>query len=749
MHAPRLLAPLLLLVACHGDQDAAPVPDDAVEDALVTIAAFEASEAVFDATYAATPIGLSGRVVEENGAPVAGAQVTTIAWGSGAGNAGRTATSAADGTFVLAGLTRRSLLLRVTHAGHYAEIIPVDLHRPLGESSVAAEAIVMSERRVGRARMIFAGDTMFGRRFVDADEDGVEGEPGDLIRAGSRQVDATQLFAFTRDVLAAADFTQVNLESTVTDDPATPHPYKTFVYYSHPETILALPAVGIDAVSLGNNHVYDYLEDGLADTIAEVERTGLAWFGSGPSESAARATRLHATIGGGVDVALQGFDQIVNDGTMLARYRLVARDAPGQKGGALELSSANADDFMGAESPERLVIPVLHGGAEYSAYPDQRMRARFVEMVEQGAGLVVAHHPHTVQGVGVVDAGAGAGPVFVLMSLGNLVFDQDVFETFQSYLAVVDVDGRQVHRVQLVPFHAEGYVPRLVSGAAIGRAGRHVGHLSTTLPGGDALVGATVFPSGARIVALADASAARTSERTRTLTVATPAGRSGPIEIERSAAADVLAGVSVTGSGASCDVGRDLMLHGGFEDEDVDDAFHEGAMWDQTASHRLENSVVRSGIGAAVLLRSASNTGKASLYMSNRISFDATRPLTLVGQVRGDNAGVFDIEVAWYSSGGTRLSSSVVHTRAAATYAWQRFVVDLAAPAGATSLRPYYRGAPPERGDAATFLDDVALIEWQPGSTTLATPNEWSFVRCAAPGRSSLDLTFTQRVYEL
>ena len=57
------------------------------------------------------------------------------------------------------------------------------------------------------------------------------------------------------------------------------------------------------------------------------------------SETEGQGMVVYRTIGQGVKIALQGFDQIVNDGTSLPEYALVARDAPDEKGGALEISS--------------------------------------------------------------------------------------------------------------------------------------------------------------------------------------------------------------------------------------------------------------------------------------------------------------------------------------------------------------------------------------------------------------------------
>lgn len=729
-------------------------------------AAFDTSEASFDASYAATPIDVTGLVLDESGSMIRGAEVTVIAWGAGADNSGVNVTTDGTGAFTLTGLDRRSVLLRIAHIDHYPEIVAVDLHRPLAEAVAEVGSVTLTQKKPGRARLIFGGDTMFGRRFVDSDGDGIEGEEGDLIRPAYRAADATALMQYIADGLSAADYTVVNLESVSTATPGTAHPYKSFTFFSYPETLQALTFAGVDGVSLGNNHMYDYLDPGVSSTLTAAASAGLDIAGANMSETVARGTVIYETLGGGVDVALQGFDQIVNDGTSDPAYALVARDSP-QKAGALELSTTNLlSEFVSAESADRLAIPMMHGGSEYSDYPTAGMRSRFIQAAQAGAGLVVAHHPHEVHGVGVVNT--AAGPRFVLMSLGNLIFDQDVFETFQSYYAVVDVDqaapgSYAVHRLQLVPFHIEGYSPKLVSGGWAARAGRHVGHFSTTLPvsgtsGGapDGLTGAAVFPAGGKIAAVSGASGYTATDVTTASTAPITNKTTGTLEYQRLDPADMLAQVQ-TSAPMTCEAGRDLMVYGDFEDGDVDGAFSEGSMWDQSSVRYVENSVVRSGTGAAVFIRTSSSTSTASMWMNNRIKFTAGKPLTLRGYLKGSNAGQFRVEIYWYTEGGTSISNSFVYTRAAGTYGWEPFTINLTPPANAGSIRPYFRAYAPASGEANTFLDDVALIQWESSVADASTgwslpaPNAWSFLRCSTASTvlSSVNVTLKHRLFEV
>lgn len=719
---------------------------------------FDTNEASFDAAYLQLPISLTAKIVDPAGQPIAGATVTLVAFGSGSPNNGRSAVTDAGGTFTITGLVRRSVLLRVTGAGRYTEIIPVDLQRPSGEASVDAGAISMTAQQTGRVRLIFVGDTMFGRRFADEDEDDVQGEAGDLIRPASRAADAQKIVAYVRDIIAAADYSIANLECTVTDNPATPHPTKAFTFYSHPDTLPGLTFAGFDGVDLGNNHVFDYLGDGVFDTLNAVSDVGLDWTGADMNETLARDTTINKTISG-VPLALKGFSTLRTDGSSLTKNLLVARNP--DKPGALEATNANLTAFLAAEAAANFAVPMIHGGVEYSSYPANNMRSIFVSLVNQGADLVVAHHTHAAHGIGLVNP--GTGPRFVLMSLGNFIFDQEIFETTQSFIAVADVEaqggGQAVTRLQLVPVYVEHYVPKLLSGAGQLRAGRQLSHLSSTLPKtpsgsgtADGLTGAVVFQAGPRLLAFSGPSQFATQDSIQAVTLPLTGGATGPFEFVRTGPADTLAVVKTSVS-AKAEYGREILLHGDFEDSDVDDAFFEGTAWAQTESRYVENSVVRSGTGAAVLLRKSSNSSNTSMSNDRTIPIPGSAKLTIRGFIRGDNAGTFRLTTQTYDDDGDTLSTVDRVTRSGGTYGWTAFSVDMTASSSARDLRIYFKQSPPNSGEGRVFIDDVAVVQWEgtvndakPGFS-LPVPNNFNFLRFTGASGSALNVSLTHRVF--
>lgn len=547
----------------------------------------------------------------------------------------------------------------------------------------------------------------------------------------------------------------------MTDAPATPHPFKPYNLYTHPEALAGLIDAGIDGISSGNNHVFDYLDRGVADTLDFVAGAGLDGSGADMNESMARETAIHAALSG-VDVALQGLSEMRYDGGVATpEYLLIAGDPA--KPGALYASNRNLLEFLAAEAGASFAIPVIHGGEEYTRQPNDSMRALFVRAIEGGAGLVVAHHPHVLHGIGVVD-GPDA-PRFVVMSLGNFVFDQDMAETIASAIAVVDVDarpdgGHEVARIELIPLVLDHYVPKLLAGEGLARLARELGHLSTTLPAHprasaapDGLRGAVVFPSGHRVVALKDPSQFSIIEEDEALRLPVHGRATATMSYARGRPADSLARVR-TGAPATLELGRDVLAVGDFEDHDVDGEVGEDPGWELGPSAFLQGRVVRRGVRAAALRRRRTATEAQSLATRRRVPIAGGGRLTILGFFRGHGAGALTIRARFFSA-TELLAERTLISEPGGTYGWTRFAVSVTAPAGASQMLLSFRQGPPEAAVGTIYVDDVAVVQWErqlaraEAGVSIATPNNWSFLRFVdLPfGVDALAATLTHRAY--
>ena len=205
--------------------------------------------------------------------------------------------------------------------------------------------------------------------------------------------------------LPAADYIVANLEGPITRRTMPSDPDQRWSYQALPAAAAALAAVGIDAVGLANNHTLDRGPEGLVDTIATLEESGLSTFGAGLDQGEAAAPLLIETPYG--IVAVVGF------GEDASRGRLANRTTPGSLVPSYSAIQRGLD--LSRAAGARWLVAFVHWGTNYRGIEDEQRRwaQRFADA---GYDLVIGHGPHLAQPVEFVDG----MPVFY--SLGNFVF---------------------------------------------------------------------------------------------------------------------------------------------------------------------------------------------------------------------------------------------------------------------------------------------------------------------------------------
>ena len=212
-------------------------------------------------------------------------------------------------------------------------------------------------------------------------------------------------FERVRPLLTGVDLLIGNLEGTFTAR-GTPL-VKMYTFRTPPELGGTLAAAGFDAVSLGNNHAFDFGGVGLLDTLDTLRNAGLRWFGAGMDETAARAPRLMEARG--YTVALLGYSGVDESGFAAGSAPGVARASAAAIQAAVARAAGEAD----------YVIVVVHAGIEYTRQPSALQRELAHAAIDAGADVVIGHHPHVLQ------PWERYGDGLILYSLGNFVFDLD------------------------------------------------------------------------------------------------------------------------------------------------------------------------------------------------------------------------------------------------------------------------------------------------------------------------------------
>ncbi len=213
-------------------------------------------------------------------------------------------------------------------------------------------------------------------------------------------------------LLLDADLLIGNLETAVTD--ADTRVEKTFNFKVSDTIVRALVEdAGFDFLHLANNHGWDYGEQGFLDTLEAVEDIGVGYSGAGRSLEESRFYKEYSTPEGRIRILSLGAYFTEGNGFNGAEQHA---SAPG-KPGVLWDSPENEDfirKVLGRE--DVFTIVTVHGGYEWEESTRKNMREKYYRYVDWGADLVLAHHPHVLQGMEEYRGG------LIVYSLGNFIF---------------------------------------------------------------------------------------------------------------------------------------------------------------------------------------------------------------------------------------------------------------------------------------------------------------------------------------
>ncbi len=193
-------------------------------------------------------------------------------------------------------------------------------------------------------------------------------------------------FANFRQVFGEDDLTVVNLEGVLSDRDYD-EKKKTHTFRGATALAEILPRSGIEAATISNNHIQDYGDQGVKSTKKTLEANGILW---------ARDLKYILYEKDGVKIALFALQN-----TLINTKRA-----------QLKKAIADAKEKDGASA----VIACWHTGTEYKGTHNKETETKVKGLIDDGVDLVIIHHPHVAQGMGVYNNRS------IFWSLGNFVF---------------------------------------------------------------------------------------------------------------------------------------------------------------------------------------------------------------------------------------------------------------------------------------------------------------------------------------
>ena len=216
--------------------------------------------------------------------------------------------------------------------------------------------------------------------------------------------------AFSQEVvtiLRDSDVSIVNLESPVADDGCNPIEKVGPNLRTSRNAIKYLKESGVDAVTLANNHFYDYGEEGIRQTLDSLTNNNILYVGGGRTEEEKRK------------ILYVNKD---NNKVAILNY-CEAEFSVRNGGGSNHINPISVyHDILEAKLSVSFVIVITHGGHEEYHLPSPRMQELYRFFIDAGANIVVNHHQHCFSGF----EGYRGGHIFY--GLGNFFFDYMIYE---------------------------------------------------------------------------------------------------------------------------------------------------------------------------------------------------------------------------------------------------------------------------------------------------------------------------------
>ncbi len=215
--------------------------------------------------------------------------------------------------------------------------------------------------------------------------------------------------------LQSADITLVNNEFTYSDR-GNPLIGKAYTFRANTQRVELLQNFGADIVSLANNHVYDYGEEALLDTMDTLANAGISYVGAG--KDIKEASEI-------VYFNMNGRKIAYVSATQIEKYSNYTKEATDTSAGVLK--TEDPARFLGviteANRNSDYVIAYVHWGVEGVLNADAEQRRLAQRYIDAGADVIIGNHAHRLQGVEYIDG------VPVFYGLGNFWFSTGTLYT--------------------------------------------------------------------------------------------------------------------------------------------------------------------------------------------------------------------------------------------------------------------------------------------------------------------------------
>ncbi|MDE0043776.1 MAG: CapA family protein [Candidatus Poribacteria bacterium] len=280
---------------------------------------------------------------------------------------------------------------------------------------------------------------------------------GDIMLVGSakpiiEQHGVDYPFDGMRAIIATADIAIGNLEMPLGLTGA-PIPEKDFTFIGKPQLARGIANAGFDVLALANNHMGDYGDDALLQTLEVLSANKLRYCGAGPDLQTARQPAIMKSRN--VHIAVLAYSKTYP-------FEFFAGEGdPGTVNGIAEIF---VPDIRAARERANLVVVSFHWSGELVTEPREYQEWLGKLAIDAGADLVFGHHPHVLQGIEVYKG------KIIAYSLGDFVFGSGSESKHTGAILRVTFKNGETKRGEIIPINVDNrevqFQPRTFSGDA-------------------------------------------------------------------------------------------------------------------------------------------------------------------------------------------------------------------------------------------------------------------------------------------
>jgi poly-gamma-glutamate synthesis protein (capsule biosynthesis protein) len=233
-------------------------------------------------------------------------------------------------------------------------------------------------------KLLFVGDVMMTR----------------YVEKKIKKLNKEYIYPFEKilNYLKTFDYVIANLEGPISDKGVKIG--SKYSFRMKPNVAEALSKANINVVNLANNHIFDYGKVAFEDTLKNLEKNNIKYFGNSYEPLIIEKE--------GVKIGFLGFSDFLK--------HLEVKEG---KIGIAIVNSNLSEIIKKAKEKVDILIVSFHWGEEYQKLANERQRKLAKIAIDAGAYLVIGHHPHVMQDIEKYKE------KFIFYSLGNFIFDQN------------------------------------------------------------------------------------------------------------------------------------------------------------------------------------------------------------------------------------------------------------------------------------------------------------------------------------